>query len=401
MQKKLIAAAIVGLFAVPAMAQTNVTISGALKLGYDNYRYSGGTVGAPHDTTSRVSDQTSQVVFNVVEDLGGGLKAWGQIDSRIMPESATGGAGTAGGWATGNTGVGFMHDSWGKFTLGRWDTHYQEMAGIEASRAGSLQTMFGHGIMSQISTRAAAGAGATATLGGRAQNLIMWDSPNWNGFTARLGYSTNPTGTEGVDNRAVGDAGGGRAWTGALRYNNGPWQGGLSYWNSNSESRVAATRLADLRGTRAWIGYTFAMGLKVGFGYDHSSINNKFAGAANVVGAGSASRNAWFIPVTYSFGPHAVYFKYARAGNTGGSAIAAGTGGSYGAHAWHLGYDYAFSKRTSVGVFYTKLDNKGSRTTGLGSTYDLFATGGTGNAAGGTMNGEDARQWYIGMAHSF
>ena len=37
MQKKLIAAAIAGLVAVPALAQTNVTISGHLRAGYDNY----------------------------------------------------------------------------------------------------------------------------------------------------------------------------------------------------------------------------------------------------------------------------------------------------------------------------------------------------------------------------
>jgi len=413
MQKKLIAAAVAGLLAVPAMAQTNVTISGALKMGWEHYKLSGGATALGHDAESRVSDQSSQVVFNVVEDLGGGLKAWGQIDSRINSDLG------AGAWSSGNTGVGFMGDKWGKFTLGRWDVHYQEMAGIEASRAGSLQTLFGHGMMSQVATvysaapavgtvgsKAGAGAYALATeglmtMGGRASNLMMWDSPNWNGFTARVGYSTAARGNEGIDNRVMGNAGGGRAWTGTLRYNNGPWQGCLSYWNENGESRVAGARAADSRSTRAWIGYTFAMGLKLGFGYDHSSFDNHILGAAKAVGSGNASRNAWFIPVTYTFGPHAIYAKYARAGHASGSAIAAGTGGDYKAHAWHLGYDYAFSKRTSVGVFYTKVNNNCNAACTVGGAYDQFAVSGTGNAASPTLRGEDSRQWYLGMAHSF
>ena len=121
MQKKLIAAAVAGLIAVPALAQTNVTISGRFAVGYQNYSLSGGgTTGK--DTYNGISDQSSRLIFNVVEDLGGGLKAWGQVDSRFAPD--VGGAT----WAGGNTGMGLM-GSWGKFTMGRWDVHYTEIAG--------------------------------------------------------------------------------------------------------------------------------------------------------------------------------------------------------------------------------------------------------------------------------
>jgi predicted porin len=382
-------------------------------MGWENSKLSGGNVSG-HDAESRVSDQSSQVVFNVVEDLGGGLKAWGQIDNRINLDRAAGG----GAWASGNSGVGFMHDKWGKFTLGSWDVHYQELAGIEATRAGSLQTLFGHGLMSQVasvsSTVGAAGiqgafkaTGRTEVqgmMGGRARNLMMWDSPNWNGFTARLAYSTNAAGNEGNDNRAAGNPGGGRAWTGALRYNNGPWTAGLSYWNENAESRVvgAGMRAADGRSTRGWVGYTFAMGLKVGLAFDRSSIDNHVLGTASTVGSGTARRTNWMLPVTYTFGPHAIYGKYGHMGSASGSAIASGTGGDYGGHAWMLGYDYAFSKRTSAGVFYTKVNNDCNAACTVGASYDMFAVAGTtGNQGSVTRRGEDARQWYIGMAHSF
>ena len=72
-----------------------------------------------------------------------------------------------------------------------------------------------------------------------------------------------------------------------------------------------------------------------------------------------------------------------------------------GASAWNIGYDYAFSKRTSMGIYYTALSNKS------GGNYNLKSVGGSGataigsGAAGTTGLGADARQWYIGMAHNF
>ena len=214
MQKKLIALAVAGLFAVPALAQTNVTISGKFVGGYDNYSVKDCQVASDCRSESRFSDQSSRVIFNIVEDLGGGLKAWGQLDSRFQVD--TGGSNAAGTnqWASGNTGMGLMHASWGKVTLGRWDVHYDEIwKYIGGNRAGSQQTNLGDGLMSQVATTAG-GAPTAQTVGfaSRTANLLMWDSPNWNGFTGRLGYSTNPTANEGSGVTTAansGNAGGG------------------------------------------------------------------------------------------------------------------------------------------------------------------------------------------------
>jgi len=405
MQKKLIALAVAGLFAVPALAQTNVTISGKFVGGYDNYSVKDCQVASDCRSESRFSDQSSRVIFNIVEDLGGGLKAWGQLDSRFQVD--TGGSNAAGTnqWASGNTGMGLMHASWGKVTLGRWDVHYDEIwKYIGGNRAGSQQTNLADGLMSQVATTAG-GATSAQTVGfaTRTANLLMWDSPNWNGFTGRLGYSTNPTANEGTGVTTAansGNAGGGYAWTAALRYNNGPWTAGYSHYASESENRqkviVGGTNVAainDLTGDRIWLGYSFAMGLKLGFAYDWSRNDN---GAAGAVGTTNQKRGAWYLPVSYSWGPHAVYASYARAGDTSNDM-----GLDTGASAWNIGYDYAFSKRTSMGIYYTALSNKS------GGNYNLKSVGGSGataigsGAAGTTGLGADARQWYIGMAHSF
>lgn len=387
MQKKLIAVAVAGALAAPlALAQTNVTISGRVAAGYESYSLKDCTV-EKCNSESRVSDQSSRIIFNVNEDLGGGLKAWAQMDMRYSND--LGGIGM-----TGNTGVGLMSNAWGKFTIGRWDVHYGELDGaLGAPRAGSLQTLLGNGIMSQVN-------GNTIAVGSRTPNLLMWDSPNWNGITARLAYSTNAFATEGFGFKTLaqsGDQGGGDAWTGALRYNNGPWTAGYSHWNAESEDRreVTATGAfvaarADQRSDRAWVGYTFPMGLKLGLGWDRSS---RSAAAAGALTTTKTTRSAWMIPVSYTFGPHAVYFKYASAGKASGSAIASGTGGDYKAKAWNLGYDYALSKRTSAGVYYTKVTNKSL------AMYDMFALGA--NGATTTLAGEDSRQIYFGMAHNF
>lgn len=373
MQKKLIAAAIAGLVAVPALAQTNVTISGRFAAGYESYKLSScGNNGQSCSNESRVSDQSSRLIFNVVEDLGGGMKAWGQFDFRGALDNNT----LAN---SGNSGIGLM-GNWGKFTLGHWDVHYNEMVGLEANRAGSLQSIVSFGLMSQVN-------GTTIANGTRTSNLMMWDSPNWNGFTARLGYSTGwaANSSEGSGRRAIGatNPGKGSAWTGALRYNNGPWAAGLSYWNADVEGGNTAAA-GDQTSTRAWVGYTFGMGLKLGFAYDRSKLDF-------VTGTADWSRGAWMIPVSYAFGPHKVYFNYARAGKTSNVANSKGS-------QWGLGYDYAFSKRTSAGVYYTKVNNSS------GATYDMFgltANGATATGGAGGAGGEDARQLYFGLAHNF
>ncbi|MBZ0131310.1 MAG: porin [Rhodocyclaceae bacterium] len=366
MQKKLIAAAVAGLIAVPALAQTNVTISGRFAAGYDNYKLSGGAAGG-HDTYNGFSDQSSRIIFNVTEDLGGGLKAWAQLDQRFDP---TDDVGTTN--AGGNSGLGLM-GSWGKFTLGRWDVHYTEIAGgtNAGTRAGSLEGITSFGLLAQVN-------GAASVRATRTNNLIMWDSPNWNGFTGRLMYSTAPFGVEGGDNRAAGNPGDGSAWSGAVRYANGPWKAGLSYWKADAEG--AALGAGDQRSTRLWGSYMFGMGLSIGLGYDRSSLDG---------GATTSRRTAWYIPINYAFGPHKVYFDYARANDASNTPA-----GNTSANQWMLGYDYAFSKRTSAGVYYTKINNSRA------GAYSMFHRGAEG-ATLVNLAGEDSRQIYIGMAHNF
>src|SRR5476651_1749826 len=91
MNKKLLAIAVAGALAAPGLAfaqATSVTISGVLKVGVDNLNISNpGAARAGKNTSEmRVTDNSSRILLNMVEDLGNGLAAIGQVDLRFSTD---------------------------------------------------------------------------------------------------------------------------------------------------------------------------------------------------------------------------------------------------------------------------------------------------------------------------
>ena len=81
MNKKLLAVAVAGALAAPAVAfaqASNVTIGGRAVLGLDNYQANGATAGSAADYKSRyrVYDSSSRLIIQGTEDLGNGLTAY-------------------------------------------------------------------------------------------------------------------------------------------------------------------------------------------------------------------------------------------------------------------------------------------------------------------------------------
>ena len=151
---------------------------------------------------------------------------------------------------------------------------------------------------------------------------------------------------------------------------------------------------ADQRGDTLQFGYTFPMGLAIGIGWNKSKLETT---------AGDLSRTAWVLPVSYTFGANQVAFTYAKANDSSGGFLASNA--NTGASAHTLAYGYSLSKRTNVGLSYTKLNNKSA------ATYDLFGTGancapavGTATAAcanGAAGAGADVSQFSVNMNHAF
>ena len=400
---KIIALAVAGLVSGGVFAQSNVTISGGIFMGYDSNKTTGTAAAAGFGTVNRVTDHSSNLNINGTEDLGGGMKAVFQIDTRFGLDQA------GSPWSGGNSHVG-LTGNWGAVRMGKQDLHYSELAGgIGAMRVRSLQSLLGHGIMSEVN-------GVAITPRTRATNVAWYTSPTMSGFTAQLAASTNPYGAEGAQ---TADGSKGSAWNLTAKYANGPINAGYSYWQNNEEGGNGAAggagtaaanctaaiaagagataaqvnaclgaiagftpTASDQRSNRIWGRYTMSNGLALGLGYDSSKYDNDATANTNWV-----KRNAWQATGQYTMGANAFYLQYAKAGNTSGAG-AADT--SSGARAWLLGYDYALSKRTNVGVSYTEVKNDTTN-----GTYDFFAS------TTATGVGMKSSQWHLGMSHSF
>lgn len=435
MQKKLIALAVASLAAGSAFAQSNVTISGIAAVSYNNYKVSKSLRTTA--TENRLDDDTSRFTIKGSEDLGSGLSAYFQIENRVSLDSRPNQAyGNAQGLADGESFVGLKHKDLGSVGLGKFAYHYHETFGYSEQFRALNNQAYSTDIMSAV-------AGGFIAFNSRSQNAIKYDSPNWAGFAFKLGYSFNPAANEGtlgqgnngattyannnvipttatvagvnylvVPGRAAVDNkyNKGSAWNVAGRYNNGPINAYVSYWDYKVEGGSATSANTyynlttgavnpllgtatspDRGGQKSWkIGgdYTFGFGLTAGLHYDSSKVILPFVAGVNV----DLKRTAWMLPLTYKVGAHGVYLTYMRANDL---KIGSTKMNDTGAKKWVLAYDYGFSKRTFVGASYMQLTNDrlGTYTPWLAGISTL---GGSNLAAG-----EKARQFSVNVSHFF
>jgi predicted porin len=359
MQKKLLALAIAGVISGGAYAQSNVTISGQVRMSVNQYKLSNVGAAFAASAENHVTDESSRLFIRGKEDLGGGGYASFQIENRFSPDL---GAFSAGG----NTNL-TLGGNWGSLAVGRQDLHYG--TALESYLAFTNQNFLGNGPLSQVN-------GTVIALASRTANSVWYDSPNMSGFTLRVAGSTAFAGAEGSGVRAAGaaDPGKGGATNLALNYANGPIKAGYSYWNATVEGGKTAL-VGDQRGDTLQFGYSFPMGLSLGIAWNKSKLDFT---------TGERSRTAWLLPISYDFGANRVNFTYLSAGDTTGVA-------NSGAKAFTLAFGHSLSKRTSVGINYSKLTNE------AGATYNLFG-GGTSTAA---TPGADVSQVALTVYHSF
>lgn len=377
------------------MAQTNVTISGQMRVGADFVSAGGATAaGTSPISRMRVIDNNSNIKFAGTEALGNGLTAWWQVESAIGTSDNVGtsgaqntGAASSTTIGTRNTAVG-IKGAWGNIYVGKWDMHYHTHFGVNGDGITNGTSM-GANSLNMLHNQGAGNApGALSGAGGRLNNAIMYDTPTWNGFNVRLGYSTSAA-NEVLTNTVATTASKEANWWVNPQYNNGPWTAFYSYFARNNIGNLVVApggATPDARFHRAGLAYSFAMGLKLGVIWDRNSVDMD-------AGPGTTfKRTAWAIPVTYTMGPHQFDFTYARAGDTSNTAAA-----DTSAKMYTLGYSYSLSKRTVLGVNWTKINNAKA------GTYDLWHPSSSigAQAAGGLPAGSDPRQLGINLTHRF
>jgi len=406
MQKKLLAAAVAGALALPgaALAASSVTITGYFQVSYAPYsKVSNGSGNPDRTTQDRVQDESSRIYFRMVEDLGGGLQAIGQLDWRVQIDAgsdATSGAN----W------VGLRSKSWGQVTMGRHDLHYIYTEDQSYSRGGSLK-MVNTSLLAY-----SAGGGLAVANATRTPNTIVWDSPNWKGFTVKVAYSTNPYGA--AENALSSTVSNGYAWNIAPQYNAKNWGLGVSYYQGKADGTTFNNTSLTLTNAQiegeSWRvnGHYQWGGLRIGAVWDRSEWKEAGTNNLSVAGFGStfSKRDAYSIPIRYSWGKWDVFGHYTWAEDDKGSLFkssgvlpaagaCSGTGScDTAAKMFAIGGSYEFSKRTSLALSYAKIDNDRN------ANYNLFTnTGSLGSNDAGVsfLSGHDPSQVAITMKHSF
>jgi len=376
MNKKLLAAAVAGALVMPGIALaagSSVTITGDFKVGVEDFSMGNAVSKRANTSEMRVVDNSSQIHFNVNEDLGGGLAAIGQLDIRPAFNSGNMSAG-------GNTFVGLKGNSWGQVTLGRWDLHYYNTGDTIAAKAGALEA-WNVALMD-----GAAGGNVGVANMTRTPNVVRYDSPDWNGFALTAAWSANPIGPAATSNDlspAIAGAttrkGNGYVLTPSFTASN--WGAGYSYWQAKADNpglvnSAATIGLADQRSDKLW-GYFDFSGFRVALAWDRSRLNEPTTGTE------ISNRNSWSIPLSYTVGANTFYLTYTKAGNDTSWNTIRNDGKSSGAKEIALAYNYDLSKLTSVGITYARITND------AGANYNLFTDVPLGSADVAAKPGEN------------
>jgi predicted porin len=371
MKKSLLALAVLSAFASAAQAQ--VTIGGIIYANVKDYKV-GNTTRTVQNEIRVDDDYTSRFWLTGTEDLGGGNAALFYMENRLNTDTSST-VGSGNGLGNGDTFVGFK-GGWGQVTAGKHTMMYTQGLGTEQGKNGGAAIPFSFYATSTILSTI---NGATITTS-RVQNSVMYRTPNVSGFNGSLGYSTSTAGSEGTINGTNNYQTGGAAFAQA-GYSNGPIYANIAYWKESSEGQIGS----DKTEYRLSGSYTFPFGLKVGLQYDKAKSEVSSTNVEN------GNRAAWDLPISYAFGANTFMVSYARAGN---NSVAGNTVADSGAKFFTLGYDYAFSKRTNVGIFYNKLKNDKA------GTYTPFSSGTSSNGST-LLAGESASILAVGIKHTF
>jgi predicted porin len=323
MQKKLIAIAVAALASGVAFAQTNVTIYGAVDVGYTHF--SGGMIDYDLPTPKRMHAINSgqavrnKIGFTGVEDLGNGNKALFVLESGFFVDTGE------------DNGSIFQEQAFLGLT-GNWGT---AIAGrLIAPRYGFLSALdpFGDGTVGRFGN---VYSDTTASNVDRVNNAVAYVSPTFSGFNVTAAYATHAAGLiSGDSQEGIGNDADLRTYTVLPRYTNGPVDVGFAW------QRVGV-KDEDVKVNQWTLGGSYDFGaLKLSAAYDDYKLKE---------GGYTAERlKSWLIGISAPFGKNVVKASYnqSKLKDVGMS------------RQWAVGYDYNLSKRTAFYAAYSHITNK-------------------------------------------
>lgn len=351
MNKKLLALAVAGASVAPAaMAQTAnpVTLYGRVHATFESVEATGLV------RRNRVSDQASLLGVRGTEDLGGGLKAFFQLETAFKPDQ------NDSTFAARNSGVG-LQGGWGSIILGRWDTPMKVTTGAidvygDVTLGGYTVAMQGAGL----------GVAGSNQFDRRDQNVVQYWSPSWAGLALRLQYSANEGRTATINPGTRGN-GASLTWTG------GPVYVGYAWDSMKDNPGPAGLPTNNTQKGDALFG-TFTFGpIKLG------ALVQQFR-RTNLT-----KQKAWMGNVTWTLGNNQLTYQHQEMKDGLASSVALQPE----CDADSVGWQYNFTRRTFTLLQYTRIDNNGSARCDFGAN------------ALGVAAGADPKGWSLGIRHIF
>ncbi|QDQ25325.1 porin [Chitinimonas arctica] len=276
MRKSLLATLVMGAIAAPVFADGTVTLYGQVNVtGVFHSNGSHDRVGGVDQKVTQFKvDQgntPSRIGFKGDEDLGNGLKAVWQIETRVNTDDAANSAfASREGW------VG-LQGGFGKISLGRGKTPYAQLADVFDG------TVDGYNNLAIYTESADAEKFAGKPINNRFNNAVRYDSANMDGFSGHLMYGTDENKT------AAGNAG--NKWSLAGRYTAGPMFLGAAF---NKEKNLAAVKGRD--STAFLLAGTYAIdAFKFGLGFQNTKLKASSAGS-------TFKRNSFVTNASYAMG---------------------------------------------------------------------------------------------------
>ena len=384
MNKKLLATAVAGAFAAPALVYAqNATVQVYGRANVE-YGYVDQGSGRPNQDMFQTPGG-SAVGFKGQEQLGGGLSAWFQCESSADVRGLN-----QDGFCSRNSAIG-LRGGWGNVFFGKWDTPFKRAGAVgtvgtgETGVQGAAFLTFGN----STGGGASGGQGASQSLSRivwkrRETSTINYESPDFSGFKVGAAYSA-ANATSVVDATTAPKP---RVGSLGATYSNGPLNVGLAY-----EKHWEFGGIGGDNDDRAWtIGasYNLMGNLLIGIQY----IDQKYETSTT----SEVKKKNWHIGADWNFaGPHHVLGVWTRAGDSKGNATAAQTaaaglttgngaivapGGDTGGDFWSIQYGYDFSKRTIGRIGYVRVSNDTNARYSLGGLATVpAASAGTDQSA--------------------
>jgi len=394
MHKTLIALAIAGMAAAPAFADSNVTLYGAIDYGYGLRSGDSGLAGkcnsakpgpgCPKQGFESGVSVPDKLGFKGAEDLGNGTKAIFELEmgyNLTDGNNSIGGGGYSTGVANGIGGGLFRRHAWMGLT-GEWGTLLGGR--VDGGRYGVL------GRYDPFEQGSVANAGSLQIHAQRADNAIVYVTPNYQGLYGVVAYTSQLTGTTNAYN--TGDA---RLWLVQPNYVNGPISATFDY-----ERLTVHNSPADASINIYVVGLSYDFGVAKLFGYwEHVKTNTSgsqpraqgtgapctaaspclgYSNAADgsVLSSALWDQQSWLVgltvPITENDKARFSYVDYDDR-----------TGVQNSCRKWGIGGLHFLSKRTNLYVDYASINQRDKGACTIGYTPTKAGTNGDGSNATG------------------